>query len=118
MYNIVMPVPNSSSNMYNASDFGKDEVEQLRTFHLQRQDAMDYFTRMIKPRLDRSYKLYISYTGDRQTQIKKWQANIFVPYTQDVVETMIPRVLDARPEFSVQGRTEEDQVKSEKQQQL
>lgn len=113
-----MASPLTSQNMYNASDWGKDEIEQLRTFHLQMQDSRDYFTRLIKPRLDRAYKLYISYTGDRQTQIKKWQSNVFVPYTQAVVETMMPRILDARPDFTAQGRTQEAQIKAEKQQQL
>src|SRR3990167_8621161 len=113
-----MASPLTSQNMYNASDWGKNEIEQLRTFHLQMQDSRDYFTRLIKPRLDRAYKLYISYTGDRQTQIKKWQSNVFVPYTQAVVETMMPRILDAPPDFTAQGRTQEAQIKAENQQQL
>ena len=105
-------------NTYTPSDYGPDEVEFQSKFHLQMQDARQYFLRIIKPRLDRSYKLYIAYNGDRQLQIKNWQSNVFVPYTQAVVETLMPRVLDARPDFSVQGRTQEDQLKSEKQQQL
>lgn len=104
--------------MYNPSDFGQDEIDFQNLFRLQLDDARMYFLQVIKPRLDRSYKLYIAYTGDRQLQIKPWQSNIFVPYTQSVVETLMPRVLDARPDFNVQGRTEEDQAKSEKQQQL
>ena len=103
---------------YSPSDWGKEEEELIRTFNLQREDALGYFLNTIKPRLDRSYKLYIAHNGDRARQIKSWQANIFVPYTQAVVETLLPRVLDARPEFVVQGRTQEDQAKSEKQQQL
>ncbi|HEA46344.1 MAG TPA: hypothetical protein ENH99_01025 [Candidatus Pacearchaeota archaeon] len=105
-------------NSYSASDFGKNEVELMSRFHLQVQDARQYFVNVIKPRLDRSYKLYIAYNGDRKLQIKSWQSNVFVPYTQAVVETLMPRVLDARPEFTAQGRTEEDQAKTEKQQQL
>lgn len=103
-------------NTYSAQDWGEQEL--MTKFHLQFQDARQNFLMNIKPRLDRSYKLYIGYTGDRQLQIKKWQANVFVPYTQAVVETLMPRVLDARPEFTVQGRTADDQLKSEKQQQL
>jgi len=103
-------------NTYNASDWGDEEL--MTKFYLQMSDARNNFLNNIKPRLDRSYKLYIGYTGDRQLQIKKWQANVFVPYTQAVVETLMPRVLDARPEFTVQGRTADDQLKSEKQQQL
>ena len=106
------------SKTYNASDFGKKESELQSRFHLQMQDAREYFLTVVKPRLDRSYKLYIAYNGDRQSQIKDWQSNIFVPYVQAVVETLMPRVLDARPDFTVQGRTVEDQAKSEKQQQL
>lgn len=105
-------------NSYSPSDWGKEEGELLKDFNSQKDDAVGYFLNTIKPRLDRSYKLYIAYNGDRANQIKSWQANIFVPYIQAVVETLMPRVLDARPEFTVQGRTEDDQVKSEKQQQL
>lgn len=90
----------------------------MKTFYLQMNDARQYFLYTIKPRLDRSYKLTVGYTGDRQLQIKKWQANVFVPYVQAVIETLMPRVLDARPDFTVQGRTAEAQAKSEKQQQL
>ena len=103
---------------YNPSDFGDKEVELRNLFMLQMPDARNYFLNMIKPRLDRSYKLYISYTGDRQKEIQKWQSNVFVPYIHGVVETLVPRILDARPEFSVEGRSIDDQVKTEKQQQL
>lgn len=106
----------SKSKTYIASEW-KDE-DLMNTFHLQMNDARDYFLKNIKPQLDRSYKLYIGYTGDRAKKIKKWQANVFVPYVQAVVETLMPRILDARPEFSVQGRTEASQAKSEKQQKL
>jgi len=81
-------------------------------------DSKSFFFNVIKPRLDRSYKLYVGYTGDRRREIKSWQSNVFVPYTQAVVETLMPRILDARPEFTVQGRSEDDQLKTEKQQQL
>ena len=105
-------------NTYTPSDYGPEEVEFMSKFHLQMNDARRNFLYIIKPRLDRSYKLYIAYNGDRQLQIKSWQSNIFVPYTQAVVETLMPRVLDARPDFTAQGRTSEDQAKVEKQQQL
>lgn len=105
-------------NTYTPSNYSPEEQEFMSIFMLQMQDARQYFLRMIKPRLDRSYKLYIAFNGDRQLQIKAWQANIFVPYIQAVVETLMPRVLDARPDFSVQGRTEESQRKAEKQEQL
>ena len=60
-------------NSYSPSDWGKEEEELLRTFNLQKDDALDYFKNTIKPRLDRSYKLYIAYNGDRAKQIKSWQ---------------------------------------------
>lgn len=103
---------------YNARDYGKAEENLKRLFDLQYEDAKTYFDAVIKPRLDRAYKLYVAYTGDRQKEIKKWQSNIFVPYVNAVIETMMPRLLDARPEFSVQGREESDQPKSIKQKQL
>lgn len=107
-----------SGRTYSASDYGKKEEEFQQIFRLQLDDARNYFLQIVKPRLDRSYKLYIAYNGDRRKEIKKWQANVFVPYIQAVVETLLPRILDARPDFTVIGRTEEDQAKSEKQQQL
>ena len=103
---------------YNPSDFGPEEVELRNIFNLQMNDARNYFLNMIKPRLDRSYKLYIAYTGDRQKEIQKWQSNIFVPYINSVVETLLPRILDARPDFTVQGRNDESQIKAPKQQKL
>ncbi len=111
-------MPTNYPKTYSASDFGKEEEKLQQDFELQLHDARIYFENVIKPRLDRAYKLYIAYTGDRQREIKSWQANVFVPYIQAVVETLMPRVLDARPEFSVLGRTDEDHVKAEKQQQL
>ena len=101
---------------YSAEDWGDEEL--VKKFKIQKDDALTYFKTCIKPRLDRSYKLYISYTGDRALEIKKWQANVFVPYIHAVVETLKPRILDARPDLTVQGRTEEDQLKSDKVQQL
>lgn len=97
---------------YDASDF--DEEELMRSFYLQRDEARGYFLSNIKPRLDRSYKLYIAYNGDRAREIQKWQANIFVPYVQAVVETLMPRILDARPDFTIQGRNPDDQPKAKK----
>ena len=103
---------------YNPSDYGKKEEELYAKYSEQLDDARRYFETQTKPRLDRSYKLYISYIGDRAKQIKKWQSNIFVPYTHGVVETLMPRILDARPEFTVQGRTQDDQDKASKLQSL
>lgn len=59
--------------IYSASDYGPKEEKLRRDFFLQRDDARNYFLSIIKPRLDRSYKLYIAYGGDRQREIKKWQ---------------------------------------------
>lgn len=114
-----MPAENSrSTETYSPSMFGDEEVKMMNIFQLQLDDARGYFKNVLKPRLDRWYKLYIAYTGDRQVQIKTWQANIFVPYTQAVVETLVPRIIDARPEFTALGRSDDDQNKAEKQQKL
>lgn len=103
----------STSSSYSPSEWGgQDEVELVNLFRQQKDDAKLYFEQCIKPRLDRSYKLYIADNSDRAKEIKQWQANVFVPYIHAVVETLKPRILDARPEFSVQGRTEDDQVKA------
>lgn len=104
---------------YDPRDFGGEKEQQMvKEYQLEYDDAKLYFDSCIKPRLDRSYKLYIAYNGDRAKEIKKWQANIFVPYIQAVVETLMPRILDARPEFTVQGRNSDDQLKASKLQSL
>lgn len=108
----------SSNNIYSPGLFGKKEEELQRTFNLQMEDSRNYFLTIIKPRLDRAYKLYIAYGGDRQSTIKKWQSNVQIPYIQAAVETMVPRIVDARPEFTVLGRNIDDQMKGEKQQEL
>lgn len=100
---------------YEAGYFGEEKLFQK--FRLQRDDARRYFLDFLKPRYDRSYKLYSSYNGDRAKEIQSWQSNIFVPYTFSVIETMKPRILDARPDFSVIGRNEIDQEKAIKLQQ-
>lgn len=107
-----------ASETYSPSNFGQKEVDLINTFNLQHDDAKRYFESVIKPRLDRSYKLYISDNSDRSKQIKSWQANVSVPYIHSVVETLKPRILDARPEFSVQGRNPEDQAGASKLQSL
>jgi len=104
---------------YNARDFGgDDEQKMVNLFQLQRDDAKLYFLNCIKNRLDRSYKLYISDNSDRAKEIKSWQANVFVSYTNAVIETLKPRILDARPDFTIQGRTEDSQLKAPKVQSL
>lgn len=103
---------------YNPQDESVEEEELYGMFVSQLDDARSYFLNVTKPRLDRSYKLYVAYTGDRKKEIKRWQSNIFVPYIHAAVETLMPRVLDARPEFSAIGRSEDDQMKAPKQQQL
>jgi len=108
----------TSNDYYNEGDYGPKESKLRNLFFLQRDDAREYFINVIKPRLDRSYKLYIAYGGDRQREIKKWQSNVQIPYVQSAVETMVPRIIDARPEFSVMGRNQENQAKAEKQEKL
>lgn len=103
---------------YSASYFGKDEEKILEKFYLQRDDSKRYFLEYLRPRYDRSYKLAVAYNGDRAKEIQAWQANIFVPYTLGVIETIKPRILDARPDFSVLGRNEQDQDKAIKVQQV
>lgn len=105
-----------STRTYRPKDFGEEAL--LKEFTQQRDDARSYFLNQIRPRLDRSYKLFVAYNGDRAKEIQQWQANIFVPYTQAVVETLMPRILDARPDFTVQGRTEADDLKAKKVQYL
>lgn len=111
------------NTVYNPKDWGgKKEEKFLNKFRLRRDDAKLYFKNYIVPRLDRSYKLYVSYNGDRAAELarlkKKWMANIFVPYIHAVVETLMPRILDARPDFNAQGRSEDDQLKTSKINQL
>ena len=104
--------------IYNPSDYGKKEEELYKLFLSQKEDAKLYFESIIKPRLDRSYKIYIADNTDRAKEIKSWQANVSVPYAHAVVETLKPRILDARPEFTIQGRNEDDQAKASRLQSL
>ena len=105
----------SRARIYDPKRFGGPEEEaMMKKFNWQYTDAKNYFENCIKPRLDRSYKLYIAYNGDRAKQIKSWQANVFSPYIFSVVETLMPRILDARPDFVVQGRNQDDQAKASK----
>jgi len=103
---------------YNAANFGQRETDLMNAFYLQREDAYQYFYNVLRPRYERYYKLFVAYSGDRKREVKSWQANVFVPYVQAVIETMMPRILDARPDFTVIGRNAEDNLKAEKQQQL
>jgi hypothetical protein len=107
-----MPKSKTQVRSYSARDYGEEEEEMVNLFKEQRDDAKNYFTSAIKPRLDRSYKLYISDNSDRSREIQKWQANVFVPYIHAVVETLKPRILDARPEFGALGRTPDDQIRA------
>lgn len=108
----------STNKDYRPEDFSVKEVEMIRKYNLQIDDAKNYFTSIIRPRLDRAYKIYICDIQDRAKEIKSWQSNVFVPYAHAVVETLKPRILDARPDLGVQGRTADDQPKSAKVQQL
>lgn len=107
---------------YKPADFSKKEEAMVRLFSLQRDDAKYYFLTCLKPQYDRAYKLYMAYNGDRAKELKTmgqtWRSNIFVPYVNAVIETLMPRILDARPEFTVQGRNADDQLKSAKVQNL
>lgn len=107
-----------SDKIYSVDKQPKKEQELVKLFITQRDDAKLYFTQCIKPRLDRSFKLYMADNSDRSKEIKKWQANVSIPYIHAVVETLKPRILDARPDFTVQGRNEDDQVGSSKIQSL
>lgn len=97
---------------YDASRYGESAF--FNKFWLQREDARMHFTSVIRPRLDKSYKLYTSFVGDRGAKIKPWQANIFVPYIQAAVETLMPRILDARPDLGVISRNEKSRDKAPK----
>ena len=108
----------SQKKIYEPSKFGKKEEKLVALFRIQRDDAKLYFTQIVKPRLDRSYKLYMADNSDRGKEIKAWQANVSVPYIHAVVETLKPRILDARPDFTVQGRNPDDQVGASKIQSL
>ena len=113
----------STPEVYNPRDWGGEREAILQAkYRLQRDDARLYFESCIKPRLDRSYKLASAFNGDRAKELRAlgqtWKSNVFVPYILGVIETLMPRILDARPDFIAQGRTEDDQFKAEKLQQL
>ncbi len=62
-----------SNEVYSPSDYGKKEEAMMRKFNIQLDDDRDFFLSCIKPRLDRSYKLFIAHSGDRAKEIKSWQ---------------------------------------------
>ena len=107
----------SKYTTYNPGDWGTNEENLYRRWFLQREDARSYFLRYIRPRNDKFMKLYASYSGDRQRLIQSWQSNIFAPMIFGTIETMKPRILDARPDFTVLPRnlkSRERAPKSEK----
>lgn len=90
---------------YNPFEMGGEKEKKLvELFRIQRDEAEDYFMTYKKPRLDKAFKLYMSYTGDRAKKIDSWQSNIFIPYIFSTIETLMPRILDARPELDVMAR--------------
>ena len=105
-------------NVYQPSDWGDVDVELRRLFWLELQDARQYFLTVTKPRMDRAYKMYIGSNQDRARTIQKWQSNVSLSYSQAAIETLVPRIVDARPDFTVRGRSQDDELKAEKQQQL
>lgn len=107
---------NIAYKYYNPDEWGERDLYNAFTWQLD--EAKTYFLTQLRPRYDRYYKLFVAFNGDRAKEIQKWQSNIFVPYVQAVVETLMPRILDARPDFGVQGRGEEDDAKAQKVQYL
>jgi hypothetical protein len=104
------------SDYYNSTEW-KDE-KLIAKFNLQLKDSKDYFLAVIKPRNDRFYKLYCNDVTDRARELmkggKSWMSNIGVPYVFGVIESFLPRCLDARPDFSVSARKAKDQGKCNK----
>jgi len=98
------------------------EKKMMEKYEEQKADAKLYFLNCIKPRLDRSYKLYISDNRDRAAELKRlgqtWKSNVAIPYVHSVVETLKPRILDARPDLTVQGRNQDAQIKAPRVQSL
>lgn len=63
-----------ANTTYSPRDFGGQKEEELvRSFNIQFDDAKLYFDGYLRPRMDRAYKLYVAYTGDRQREIQSWQ---------------------------------------------
>lgn len=111
-------MPSQNYQIYYPADFGKEEAAMMQKFELQLRDARDYFLRFLQPRLNRSYKLYIGDTRERASLIQSWQSNVFIPYINSTVETLMPRILDAQPDLGVDARKQEDIGKASKQEKL
>lgn len=47
----------------------KDELDAIRLFDARHDDGLDYFKNCLRPRYDRSYKLYRAFGGDRWKEI-------------------------------------------------
>jgi hypothetical protein len=87
---------------------GEAEREAFNRFNLQFDDSKEYFMTHMKPRYDRSFAMFMSWPETRRGLVLDWQANLFVPFTNSTVETMMPRIVDARPDFGVVGRSADD----------
>ncbi|MFA5376195.1 MAG: hypothetical protein WC455_10670 [Dehalococcoidia bacterium] len=95
-------------SFYDPDNFGKEERQKLSRFNDQYDDAKEYFFNYMKPRYDRSYALFMSWPETRRGLVMGWQNNIAIPFTNSTVEALMPRIVDARPDFGVVGRSVED----------
>lgn len=106
--------PAQTGNGYNP-DGAERDLNNLVTRRVK--EAKDNFTGYERDRLDLFYKNFRSYTGDRLEKLKKaggadWMSNMFVPMTASHIRALLPRIISAKPDMRVDGRSEKDQRKS------
>lgn len=80
-------------------------------------ESKQHFLSTKKDRFDHFYRNFRSDGSERFEKLKKiggedWMSNLFVPLTSSSVRTIQPRVIDSKPDFRIEGRTEKDKVKA------
>jgi hypothetical protein len=104
--------PNVSKSESRLKSPSRADQEIRDLFLARKRDAYNYFITCLKPRYDRAYKLYMAYGGDRRKEIEPWMSNVTVPYVNATVETLVPRILDSRPDLGLVGRNEKSKTRA------
>jgi len=95
----------------------KNEKEITALVNTRLKESKDHFISLKKDRFDKFYKNFRSDGSERLEKIKKiggadWMSNLFVPLTASSVRTIHPRVIDSKPDFRIEGRTERDRIRA------
>jgi len=95
----------------------KNEKQITELVSKRLKESKDNFMSLRKDRFDGFYKNFRSDNSDRFDKLKKiggadWMSNLFVPLTASSVRTIHPRVIDSKPDFRIDGRTDDDKIRA------